>query len=296
MGAASQSYLHASPLPAAPAAQIGVETAHAVSGPERDQPLLTAAEEVALARRIEAGDARAREELISRNLRLVTHIAHGYLGFAAGGLGFEDLIQEGRLGLIKAVDRFDHRRGYRFSTYASHWICQAISRALDDQCRTIRIPAYAGQLARRAARRFEELARDLGRDPEEAELAADLGVAVERIRELTSVVRPTLSLDAPLREGEDTAVIGDFIEDTHSRSTFESARLTLLREQIACVMAQLSPREQQVILLRFGLGDHDAQTLNEVGGQMKMTRERVRQIEKRALRKLRFALGSLLDE
>ena len=263
---------------------------------EPDATLLTAEEEVALARRIEAGDLQAREEMIARNLRLVSHIARCFEGYVRGALAFEDLIQEGRLGLIRAVDRFDHRRGCRFSTYASHWISQAITRAIDDQHRTIRVPAYAGQLVRRAARRVEEMTRDLGREPDNDELARDLGVSVERVAEIATVARPMVSLDAPLQDNGDTSVLGDFVEDTGARSTFDIAHAAVLREHVHGALLRLSPRERQIITRRFGLGDGFEETLSEVGGQMSMTRERVRQIEKRALKKLRLSLGSLLEE
>ncbi|MBI3945372.1 MAG: sigma-70 family RNA polymerase sigma factor [Armatimonadetes bacterium] len=280
-------YAHTGAPPGGIAAPAGRPPSSSDPGPA----LLSADEEADLSRRVRAGDAEAREEMIARNLRLVTHIARGYEGYARGALGFDDLVQEGRVGLIKAVDRFDHRRGCRFSTYASHWICQAISRAIDDQYRTIRVPAYAGQLVRRAARRLEEMTAELGREPDDAELARDLGVSVERIRETAAVARPALSLDAPLIEGEEGAAIGDFVEDTDTRSAFEMAHLALLRARISRAMQSLSPRERQIIRMRFGLDHADEQTLSQVGGEMRMTRERVRQIEKRALRKLRLTLG-----
>lgn len=264
--------------------------------PESEGALLTADEEALLAHRIGGGDQRAREEMIYRNLRLVTHIARGYEGYARGVLSFEDLVQEGRMGLIKAVDRYDPRRGCRFSTYASHWISQAISRAVEDQFRTIRVPAYAGQLVRRASRRIEELSHELGREPTEEELASDLGVTIERIAEIAAIARPTVSLDAPLhQDGEETAALGDFVEDNGAHSTFEAAHGALLRQEIGRAMLQLSSRERQIISQRFGLDDGNEQTLSEVGGQMHMTRERVRQIEKRALKKLRVALGPSVD-
>ncbi|MDH7569449.1 MAG: sigma-70 family RNA polymerase sigma factor, partial [Armatimonadota bacterium] len=183
----------------------------------------------------------------------------------------------------------------RFSTYASHWICQAIARAIDDQYRTIRVPAYAGQLLRRAARRYEELMRELGREPDDDELAGDLGVNIDRVREIAAIARPILSLDNPLQDGDETAVVGDFVEDREGDSPFEHVHRSMVHEELQRALENLTPREQNIIRSRFGLDDEQGQTLSQLGAEMKMTRERVRQIEKRALKKLRLALGPMME-
>jgi RNA polymerase primary sigma factor len=261
---------------------------------ETELPLLTAHEELLLAQQVEAGDPHAREELITRNLRLVAHIARGYAGYARGALGLDDLIQEGRIGLIKAVDRFDPRRGCRFSTYATHWINQAITRAVETQSLTVRIPAHAGQMVRRATRCYQELVHELGREPSDAELARALGTSTAPIAAIAAIARPALSLDAPLSPDEDSGVLGDLLEDTRGPSTDEAALLRLLRRQLDEALAGLTAREREIVSRRYGLEGGMAETLSEIGTALCMSRERVRQIEQRALRKLRLALAALV--